>query len=1071
MLKVLKASAGSGKTYRLTEFYLLICFQNHEDRFYFRRILAMTFTNDATAEMKERILYALHDLASGKENAAHLEEIMKEVGQNEHWVRRKAGQILDAMMEYYDQFSISTIDSFFQRVLKIFTRELDIEGGYELEMNQGMVLDEAMEVFIDTLQKKNPHLRWVDQVLAQLSENQKGTDFRTKLKKLGQELFKEGVEDHLAQLEQDQLLTFFAKIRALKNAFEEKIKNNQKQVRALLDSVDLTETDFKGGASKSFVNTWLNTYQDIKKAAVEISIEDKLKTIQKMPDQKEDWITGYQTGGAKEQALDQIFPELNQLLKDFLWQLESSGREYLTLREMEKDFPSFGFLTVLESMVQRYCTRERKMLISRTSLLLKKVIQMQLMPFFYEQLGNRYHHILLDEFQDTSVSQWKNLQVLVENAIQTEGNASLIVGDVKQAIYRWRNGDWKILHHQLKEEYEPQGLYQEDPIEFNWRSKAGIVAFNNKLYDSAPAIADDYLQNERVEEEGGRTFNLTSIYQGHQQEIPPVRQEKSKGGYIEFWGYRPLKDQKEAQEQDYWTHLKESIIDIIDRGYAKKDICILVRKADHGKELGDKLLEWQQQPFGKKYFTFASNEVLQLNKSYAVQALMAFFQLIQDPKNGAAYGEWVQAMFKLKGEERTDFKEVKSVKETLEEEILHAKSLTLWEISDRVIERFQLGWKKEEIPFLQYFQELIYEFSQKGKGHIKEWVDWWKEEGEQENLQLSSGQDAIRIMTIHKSKGLEFPIVFFLHNDWGISTAHDKGFKQNLVWVESLDLTDGLHFPAFPFNFKSLKNTLSTSAYDTELQAQIIDNLNLLYVATTRPVSELYIGLRGTKGDKELKTMADLLYRYADTENSWSILNEETDLMQSVWGAKSPGSQKQESDEQEMSFTTYHGGRPIPPISGRFSRQDFEEEQSKALSRGRKLHKLFEGISNIKDIHQRLVEGCEEGWIEEDEQIELKQAAEKLFRHQEIAALLEEDGELLSEREILLPTGDLLRPDRVVLKNNSTLVIDFKTGEHYTKNEQQLLQYQKVLHGMGYPSVQGFLLYLDKAEIIKTASL
>ena len=200
MLKVLKASAGSGKTYKLTEFYLLICFQNHEDKFYFRRILAMTFTNDATAEMKERILHALHDLASGKENAPHLEEIMKELGRDEQWVRWKAGQILDAMMEYYDQFSISTIDSFFQRVLKIFTRELDIEGGYELEMNQGMVLDEAMEVFIDTLNKNNPNLQWVEQVLMQLSENQKGTDFRTKLKKLGEELFKEGVEDHLAQL-------------------------------------------------------------------------------------------------------------------------------------------------------------------------------------------------------------------------------------------------------------------------------------------------------------------------------------------------------------------------------------------------------------------------------------------------------------------------------------------------------------------------------------------------------------------------------------------------------------------------------------------------------------------------------------------------------------------------------------------------------------------------------------------------------------------------------------------------------------------------------------------------------
>jgi ATP-dependent exoDNAse (exonuclease V) beta subunit len=194
-------------------------------------------------------------------------------------------------------------------------------------------------------------------------------------------------------------------------------------------------------------------------------------------------------------------------------------------------------------------------------------------------------------------------------------------------------------------------------------------------------------------------------------------------------------------------------------------------------------------------------------------------------------------------------------------------------------------------------------------------------------------------------------------------------------------------------------------------------------------------------------------------------------LIQTVWGAKSKSPEKKETDEHAWSFTSYHGGRPIPPISGRFSRQGFEEEQSEALSRGRKLHKLFEGISSMKEIRQRLVEGCEEGWIEEQEQAELIQDAENLFQHTEIAKLLEAEGELLTEREILLPTGELLRPDRVVIKDNSTLVIDFKTGEKYSKNEQQLLQYQKVLQGMGYPAVKGYLLYLDKAEIVENPPL
>ena len=606
MLHVYKASAGSGKTYTLTRFYLKICFDHPTDPAYFRHILTMTFTNAATAEMKMRILKELKLLAFKPEKAEHLEYLMDGTGLSETEIGRLAEQILRAMMEYYSSFAVTTIDSFFQTVLRLFTRELDIKAGYQVELNTDQVLEKAVEAFLEEMQSDSQGLFWIEAVLEARWEEGKSNSFRNELTGLGKQLFSEGIYEKLHAVSPDQLQEIRARIIEQREQYKKDYQAILDAGWAVLEKYELTPESFSG-KSRSKANTWLNTYQELDKIVGDSS--EALRKITEAIHEEDKWITKSTKGAERDQmlaALDELYPLMEQSV-DFI---TSELPKYQSFKSLSDTMESFGFLSLLETYVQRYCEENQRVLISETTALLRKVIDHQMLPFFYERLGERFDHILLDEFQDTSTSQWENLQILVDNAVAQAGGSALIVGDVKQAIYRWRNGDWSILQFKLRETYEPEGKYEEQSLECNWRSRREIVEFNNALYAELPqSVAENFQEEYQFPDEEGRLSPLLAaeIYKDSGQRIDKAVESKRQGGYVQMdfflkatkktaaeWGIESEID-KDEQEEEMFAQIKTTIADALQRGYRRRDICILVRKSRESQAVAEKLMEWQKE--------------------------------------------------------------------------------------------------------------------------------------------------------------------------------------------------------------------------------------------------------------------------------------------------------------------------------------------------------------------------------------------------------------------------------------------------------------------------------------------
>jgi ATP-dependent exoDNAse (exonuclease V) beta subunit len=1077
MLHVYKASAGSGKTYTLTRFYLKICFEHPEDPAYFRHILTMTFTNAATAEMKLRILKELKLLAFDPDRAEHLTYLVEETGRSEAQIGSLAEQILRAMMEYYSSFAVTTIDSFFQTVLRLFTRELDIKAGYQVELNTDAVLDKAVDAFLDDIESGSPGMYWIEAVLNKRWEAGKSNSFRRELGALGKELFAEGIYEKLAHVPVDALSDIRTQIIKRKNELEQGHQSILERARAVLTKHNLAPDSFSR-KSKSKAQSWLVTHTDIDR--VVNKYDHVLRILAEGLNDESKWITKKMKGRERQQLLA-AFEDLQPLLEETIDFMLNRLPVYQAFKSMSDNIESFAFLSLLDTYVQQYCDENQRVLISETTELLRKVIDYQMLPFFYERLGERYDHILLDEFQDTSTSQWENLEVLVENAVAQAGGSALIVGDVKQAIYRWRNGEWSILQFELKNTYEPEGKYNEKNLGNNWRSSAEIVHFNNQLYSTLPqSIAAAYQEEYQFEAEDGllRPDILEQVYEGASQEIHEAIREKRRGGYVylDFFmkGINAAKDkydvakdiEKAEQEEAMFGQLRTTIAQVLERGFRRRDICILVRKGSESAEVARRLLDWQGEEGGDR-FKFASPEVVRLDQSFSVQLLMAFFRLMRSPRDQVAMAEWRQAQAYLEGE--TDPSEaVPPGPEDLNALLEQAHSQSLWEIAEAIIQSYELGAQSGEIPFLQEFQDQLLDFSASEGGHVREWLQYWEDQRIfATSVLLPEQQDAIRLMTIHKSKGKEFPIVILPYANWGLNSLQEGGNKTTTLWIDDIDL-EGLQLPTFPVNFdKRLWVSSLQHAFQKELIEQLLDALNLLYVATTRAKNELYLFAMEIH-PTDMRTVGDALFRSRIIQDAMGSVPSDPELGRFTHRLGAPVHLEDavQSDLQPKSLQTYPAGTRLPSLSARLSRTDLAEEELSPLSRGSLLHGIMEQVFSEADLNKNLTRAVESGQISRAEEADLRADLLALIRDPKMGPLLQKKSNYLAERAILLPDGTMQRPDRVLIDDEQVWVIDFKSGKKYAAHQKQVQSYMHTLQEMQELPVKGYLIYMDQQELV-----
>ena len=594
MLTVYRASAGAGKTHKLTGEYLTLLFTGPGA---FRRILAVTFTNKATDEMKTRIVDELYNLASGRKSD-YVELLKSAYSLTEIQVRKQAAQILIDILHDYSAFNISTIDRFFQQTMRAFTREIGLQGGYGIEMDQELVLTTAIDNLLSDLEKPESKdlLGWLLRFAEDKIESGGEWNLRKDIMALSREVFKESYKAFSEAVGRDiedkkALEDYKNELYGIIRSVEATAKELGERGLAILNKYGLKVTDFKGGSRSPL--TLLDRL-------VQGEMKEPSATFIGLADNLDGCFTKTVSLGTR-QIIGCAFEDgLNDCIKGII-SLFGNLTAYNTAREIVRYYYTLGILTDVSRQIAAYREEKNVMLIADTTELLSKVIEGSDAPFIYEKTGTHVDHYMIDEFQDTSGMQWNNFRPLIEESL-AHSRDNLIVGDVKQSIYRFRNSDWKLLDEQVQADFSPEVVHEET-LKDNWRSCRNIVEFNNALFTTLPgvlqAVYNEALSVSSLSEEQRAAFftKIMSAYDKSFQQVPPPFMQKDGHVRIEFLSGDNEKDWKE----EALGRLPGVLEKLQDNGYALKDIAILVRTNQEGAQVADTLLAYKEEHPSNRY--------------------------------------------------------------------------------------------------------------------------------------------------------------------------------------------------------------------------------------------------------------------------------------------------------------------------------------------------------------------------------------------------------------------------------------------------------------------------------------
>lgn len=1057
-LKIYRASAGSGKTFTLTREFILLLFQQPFD---YKHLLAVTFTNKATAEMKSRIiktLYALWKLP----NPEYLTLLIEQEG-DEALVREKAKLILHLLLHDYSRFSVSTIDSFFQKVIRGFLQELGLHSGFKTELDNQKVLRLAVDRLVMQLgQKDRKELKdWLVTFSQEKMENGQTWNVADELLKLGREVNSEKFQafhsSFLQKLSDKALLDSYKKeLRQVLADFETLIKGLGNEAIAIMAHHQLTWDDLAGKSRSP-----LKIFEKM----VRFDELENFAHLEEMHNQPDAWAHPKANATAKANVMAAYHGGLNRIVGDILEISNNQLLVYNTARLVLQNFNALAIINDIANEMDKICTEESIFLLSNSNRLLFKIIDSNDAPFIYEKSGNQYKHYMIDEFQDTSSLQWKNFKPLIENSLASE-SSSLIVGDVKQSIYRWRNSDWKLLADQVQQDFEVMGTIEET-LETNWRSVENVIAFNNHFFPKAVEVLqnqfnNNFLQNTPNVSSDWRT-RIEKAYFDVIQHVAP--KNIGKGGYIKmtFLDGETVKDYRENAVKEAVALIEP----ILEQGYGFKDICFLVRKTEEAQLITNALLSGE---YTNKSYPVVSNEALMLSSSLGVAMVMNELRFILDPQN-PIYRAYIQLYSDLMKEEnvpsnyRLDYQANDA---SLFETLQPLKGLPLLDLVEKLVQMLAPARLLAEGVFLQAFIDATTAFVQNETADLARFLEWWENEGFKKSVSVPEDQDAIRVMTVHKSKGLEFEHVIMPFVNWELE---DKKHSP-VLWCE--DPFNKLDYIPVRASGKML-NSYFSNYYINEVLHQYVDNLNLLYVAFTRARKALYgFSLLPSKLDK-LDTVGTLLYLVCSQNGEVSTLmkweNNIFEMGQSVIKqAKEIMLDSPHNDLQEFETTelpTLNSWSYTERIRIFTESENFLEEGAKEqLNRGKVMHHLFELITTAEDVPFALRKLTLEGLIDDAKARQLQPEILALLNHEKVKDWFKPNLKVMNENSIL-NKGIHYRPDRVIVDNQKVTVIDYKFGDQHTeKHAMQVQNYMKLITQMGYRQVEGYVWYLSTNQIV-----
>jgi ATP-dependent exoDNAse (exonuclease V) beta subunit len=1057
-LTIYSASAGSGKTHQLAGIYLEKLFRS---KLSYRKILAVTFTHKATAEMKGRILDELNKLAVG-DNSKYLDDLVRLTSKSEDTIRREAKEILYSILHDFSRFSVSTIDSFYQKIVRAFARDIGLHSGFDIEIDHTNILAVAVDRMIASAASDLTIKNWLLDFASANIEEGKTWDLRKSITVLAGELFNEKFkllsQDEKQKLQDKELLKSYIKeMRSIKSSFSTVLKEKGLKSLNIIDLYNLSDDMFfqKGKGVASYIRS-------VSKGEIRLPNSYVRAALGNPPR----WSSGEPAAPLAEAIREGLGESVGEVVKYF----DENIVFYKTADVILSYIYILGILSDVLNQVHQITRDENIFLLSDAGELISMITEKDQTPFIYEKVGNTFENYMIDEFQDTSVIQWKNFRQLIDNSM-AQGFENLVVGDIKQSIYRWRNSDWRTLRD-LKKEID-NIRYISRPLNTNYRSCSDIIRFNNSIFSIIPYQIDAGLSENKTVTDFRELFS----------EAVQIDPGKKENGYvrIEF-----IENSEESSWQAEVLNRLPSVIESIqDRGFRASDIGILVRDNKEGALILREIIDYSASCSIEKRerynYNIVSGESLLLANSPAVNFIIAVLKVLDNPGDMIARALMLRFFLlatgkenagdtPLVGDELVEFS-AGFFPEDFEEFLSSIRYLTLWNITEKTIGFFGLGNYSYNVAFLNSFQDIVITHASVRNPGISSFLEWWESEGIKKSISVPEQQDSMKVLTIHKSKGLEFGIVILPFLSWNLD---HKIFHSNILWAKP-DYHPFNKLGIVPVRYKGeLAETIFADQYLEEKYSAYLDNINLLYVAFTRAVNAI-IGFAPDQPRTENRIASvirdAIIFKGTHPDGSDTFLHNHYDPGSRIFEL---GFLKGFHKENETSGGLRIDNYPVNDNAGSLKlklhwEDYFSADKSGArekINYGKMMHEIFGEIITSDDVALVVRKKVLEGVINESEGIMITGKVKSLINQPVARDWFDKGNEVLNEASVLMPDSTTKRPDRIIIREGRTSIIDFKFGAENQSHLNQIRQYRKMLGGMGYNVTEAYLWYVDDDKIV-----
>lgn len=1107
-LTVYRASAGSGKTFTLAVEYISLLVKDPEN---YQHILAVTFTNKATQEMKMRILSQLYGIANSLQSSQqYFNKVKEKTNMPDAVIRNNARAALTLLIHRYNNFRILTIDAFFQQVLRNLAHELGQTANLRVDLNNEEITEKAVDQMIESLEKGQPVLQWISTYINNSIEDDNGWNIIGKIKTFGTNIFKDFYKAHEANLKEqlsnaDDFKVYETTLRKRRNDIR---KTFNSKARSILNEIKNANLDIPS-------NYRSGLYKYLTDSAIAPLTNKPLKAgVLKANESPQNWTSSKCAKADKQQIQTLAAEVLSAQLSELIAYNNDNWNEFQSIQLTLSHLSELRLLHAIADAVDNLTKDTNRFMLSNTQALLKELIADSDTPFIFERIGARLKHVMIDEFQDTSTIQWQNFQVLLANCMAQELSQNLIVGDIKQSVYRWRQGDWGILNN-IEKSFAHQKIRLET-LDYNYRSEKRIIDFNNAFWEQCVANTAKEVAQDDAEK--------AKIVQKAYEDVAQKTHKTTENGFVKISLY-PSKSMKEAVLEE----LIETIKELFNNGYGGKNqskIAILVRSKSNIQDIVNALL----QSFGNE-INIVSDEAFRLDASLSVNIIVSAMHLLTHPDDVLTRGKLVKLynqevlkkpltdtdlLVSINESNNIDTKNIdKKERRKLATEQQMAKlnsqlppeyvanrelllGLPIVDLVDKLFMLFGLDQLEGQSSYICTLYDTLNDFLKDHTADIDDFINEWENSLSSKTIQ-SDEIEGIRIMTIHKSKGLEFDNVIIPFCNWEME-------KKGTLWCETKNKPAPYNkLPLLPIDFSrdKLIGTVFEDDYKEEHFQNIVDNLNLLYVAFTRASKNLFVfGLR--QGKTTLDNIAkgtppgnrsyaiELALKQVSEQLQGSSLSFPDDIGSEIhfeYGTLVPETHEKEHavadnpflikpDKHIVSIATYpqaatfkQSNKSIEFVKG----EDVDpSDRTRYIKIGNVLHQLFSTIYTTADIPARLNELEQQGIIYNDEitSAQLRTRIEDAITNPQVQEWFSKRWQLYNECTILEYNKDTNemeehRPDRVMTDGKEFVVVDFKFGKEREEYKKQVQQYMEILIRMGHKKVSGYLWYVVKNNVVE----